>query len=69
MREFLGTVPKKWQLVETFWDCPEISEKREISICLIPYDSGQTPFVLQNKRGSVPRIVLTNYNFLIKLKS
>ena len=29
MREFLGTVPKKWQLVETFWDCPEISESNK----------------------------------------
>ena len=27
MRKFPGTVLKKWQLVETFWDCPEISEK------------------------------------------
>ena len=30
MREFLGTVPKKWQLVETFWDCPEISESNKL---------------------------------------
>ena len=28
-KEILGTVPKKLQLVETFWDCPEFSRNKQ----------------------------------------
>jgi len=28
-KKILGTVPKKLQLVETFWDCPEFSENKQ----------------------------------------
>ena len=34
-KKFLGTVPKKCQLVETFWDCPEISKTNNNGITLI----------------------------------
>ena len=34
-KKFLGTVPKKYQLVETFWDCPEISKTSNKGITLI----------------------------------
>ena len=34
-KKFLGTVPKKCQLVETFWDCPEISKTNNKGITLI----------------------------------
>ena len=28
-KKILGTVPKKLQLVETFWDCPEFSRNKQ----------------------------------------
>ena len=29
----LGTVPKKWQIAETFWDCPESLRINQILGC------------------------------------
>ena len=34
-KKILGTVPKKLQFIETFWDCPEFSKGKNKGITLI----------------------------------